>query len=155
MCRILSGPESNTYDMAEYLIQEGIPFRTLRRVRPGPPPPLGPVFDAPISIRLLVSGYKFTSSDYTAYVEERRQLLTSHRGRAALLRGGLVWRLASEHLSLDAAIAGPSRAAVVDRVGFHIKDPYSDDELWDDELTEREINLICGHYICYTGMFTE
>jgi hypothetical protein len=36
--------------------------------------------------------------------------------------------------------------------GFSIKDPNANGWLVDDDLTEQELDLICGAYQCYTGM---
>jgi len=54
--------------------------------------------------------YQFGSDDYEAYIRHRAQFLTSLRGRAALLRGGIVARIAREHIAIDSALLGPSSA---------------------------------------------
>jgi len=61
---------------------------------------------------MRLSDYQFGSDDYEAYVRHRAQLLTSPRGRAALLRGGIVARIAREHIAIESALLGPSSAVI-------------------------------------------
>jgi hypothetical protein len=68
-----------------------------------------------------------------------------------LLRGGIVARIAREHIDTDSALFGPSSAVIVHRLGIHVVDKNGS-ELWDDHLTENEIGIICGLHHCYTGM---
>jgi len=75
----------------------------------------------------------------------------SPRGRAALLRGGIVARIAREHIAIDSALLGPSSAVIAHRLGMHVTDPRGL-EFWDDDLTENEIGIICGVHRCFTGM---
>jgi hypothetical protein len=70
-----------------------------------------------------------------------------------MLRGGIVWRLVVETLSFDDALRGPSLATTVHRNGLSVTD-LTGDLLGDDDLTQVELDLICGAYICYTGMFS-
>ncbi|KAF8900672.1 hypothetical protein CPB84DRAFT_1659965, partial [Gymnopilus junonius] len=77
-------------------------------------------------------------------------LLSSSRGRAALLTGGLLSRLAKEHIGIDSACFGPSSAVTEHHLGCHF---MADDGTvyWDDMLTEEEMDVICGFHMCYTG----
>jgi hypothetical protein len=63
-----------------------------------------------------------------------------------------VWRLAVEILSWDEVLCGPSLDVKSQRTGFSVEQQPGD-LLWDDELTELELDLICGAGICYTGMW--
>ncbi len=135
----------------DFLIQHGIPFRTLVRLKinyqdtnpPAPPP----VFFRP-------PNYTFTSKDYQAYIENRAKILYKPHGRAALLHGGIIWRLAKEHLSVDAALHGPSTTATEYHLGFVLGHKGEAWSLWDDDLDRDEADLICGLYRCKTGVYT-
>ena len=91
-------------------------------------------------VPIRLSNYIFKASDYDVYVRHCAMILSSPRGRAALLRGGIIGCLAREHLAIDSAC-----------LGFNIVDGDGR-RYWDDELTDDEINVICGLHRCYTGM---
>jgi hypothetical protein len=101
---------------------------------------------------IRLTGYQFTQKDYLVYEKHRASILSSQRGRAALLCGGIVWRLAKDFLSADAVLQGPSPAATVHRWGFKAATSREDCKLHDDDLSELDLDLICGVYRCYTGM---
>jgi hypothetical protein len=88
-------------------------------------------------------GYKGDINDYAAYENQRAIFLAHPRLRAALLKGGIVWRLARHSVELSLAIAGPSDE--VFEYGNFITDSHGT-QLWDDDLGEDELNLICGVY---------
>ena len=156
--REISNGVPDIYTAARSLLFNGIPFRTLR--------PLGraagvnhwPLVDFPIPIRF--PNYEFTTHDYAVYLRDRESLLSQPKGRAALLRGGIVWRLALETLGMDAlegqvALEGPSSDVTNYRFGisFSSGDLESGIRYWDDELTDNELIVLCGGYRFYTGMF--
>jgi hypothetical protein len=141
VCRI--DPKARDMAIAQELLKRGIRFRTLHPLRPIP----GPVPKQELMIPYRLSGYRFTTRDYDAYLRQRTRILTGPRGRAALLRGGFVWRLAMQTMGLGDVLKGPSPDVLVRREGFSVSN------LWDDELTETELDLICGTYICFTGMY--
>lgn len=78
---------------------------------------------------------------YTSYVEARDEFLKDTRHiRAALLQGGIVWRLAIDILEPGIVLKGPSEF-------FELTGkPYllGEDEMWDDTLSESELDFICG-----------
>ena len=78
-------------------------------------------------------------------------ILSSLRGHAALLWDGIVGHLAREHLAIDSACLGPSSSVIVHHVGFNIVDGDGRG-YWDNELTDDEIDIICGLHCCYTDM---
>ncbi|KAK0435455.1 uncharacterized protein EV420DRAFT_1653125 [Desarmillaria tabescens] len=124
-----------------------IPFHTLVR--------LSNTFGAhkPLALPLIsfqLVDYKFTARDYQAYVENCTNILSKPQGCTALLRGGIVWHLAKEHLSLDAALHGLSSTVTQNHTGFVFRDRGDAWSLWDDNLVNEEANLICGLYKCYT-----
>jgi hypothetical protein len=147
--RLLLEKDFSAISLGHILVDEGIHFRTLQ---PLPncsiPPSIGTV-RAVIPIR--IKDCSFRVSDYRSYVQEQARLLSSPRGRAALLEGGIVGRIAKEHLGHDSAALGPSSAVTIHRQGFSFTDAAGV-TYWDDRLTDNEICMICGVYHCYTGM---
>ena len=93
-----------------------------------------------------MAGYKPNSSDYAEYELIRNTFLREPRGRAALLMGGIVWRLAIEVLGTAPATDGPS----FHPQGLEAQSSYSG-IIVDDKLSEDEVNLICGVYKIYTS----
>ncbi|KAK7057339.1 hypothetical protein R3P38DRAFT_2759612 [Favolaschia claudopus] len=87
--------------------------------------------------------------DYQSYVAVRDQFLRTARGRAAKLYGGIVGRLACTVVSDEEVQRGPTDSVLTD--GVCLWDGVSQWAYWDDELTDREIDLICGVYHISTG----
>jgi hypothetical protein len=54
-----------------------------------------------------------------------------------------VWRLVKETLGLDVVMVGPSDEVCIQSQGL--------DAYYNDELTEDELQVICGVYKVYTG----
>ena len=100
---------------------------------------------------MRVRNHQFTLADYHTYVQQRARILSSPRGRAALLQGGIVARLAREHIDIDIAALGPSSAVTEHGLGFHLKTQHGTVYM-DDALTEEEVEAVCGLHKCYTGM---
>jgi hypothetical protein len=137
------------YTVARHFLDHGVAFRTLVKLpptfRPLPPPP-DPLWFVKIkSIRC--SDTVFTTADYTAYESHRRLILSQVHARAALLKGGIIWRLAREDIGLNDVLDGPSSMALKHGIGF------CEDGFLDDELTTEELDGICGVYQCFTGKF--
>ncbi|PBK60787.1 hypothetical protein ARMSODRAFT_857637, partial [Armillaria solidipes] len=105
----------------------------------------------PPIISFRPADYKFSTRDYQAYVENHTNILNKPHSHAALLQGGIVWRLAKEHFSLDAALHGPSSTVIQSRTGYVFGDKDNAWSLWDDDLVGDEADLICGLHKCYTG----
>ena len=78
-------------------------------------------------------------------------ILLSPRECAALLQGGIVGCLAREHLAIELACLGPSSTVTVHHISFNIINKIGK-KYWDDELTDDEIDVICGLHCCYPGM---
>jgi hypothetical protein len=148
--RLLGVSDFTMISLCEFLLENGIAFRTLQHLPKIYPSRMLNNDQTLLAMRL--SDYQFGSDDYQAYVRHRAQLLTSPRGRAALLRGGIVARIAREHIAIDSAFLGPSSAVTIHRLGMHVTDNRGL-EFWDDDLTENEIGIICGAYRCFTGIF--
>ncbi|KAF6751747.1 hypothetical protein DFP72DRAFT_473885 [Ephemerocybe angulata] len=89
----------------------------------------------------------FDSRDYDTYTINCRSLCKGHVGRAALLRGGIVWRLAIPYVSFGDVLSGPSSAALQGK-GI-VRSNGQGSFLVDDDLTVDEVDAICGHYDVY------
>ena len=66
------------------------------------------------------------------------------RGRARALAGGIIWHLVIHDLELSHICTRPSND--VFEYGDMIPSDSSGVGLWDDMLSEDELNLICGVY---------
>ena len=135
--------------LAHILLEEGVTFHTVQ--------PLHDVYSRSslgnivTIVPIQLSTYIFKASDYEVYVHHHTMILSSPRGHAALLQGGIVGHLAREHLAIDSACLGPLSSVTVHHIGFNIVDGDGW-RYWDDELTDDEIDVICGLHHCYTGM---
>jgi hypothetical protein len=143
------GSPLTDFEVARELLNHGIQFSTLLPVKPLPRS-IGPIITVPVRL----PGYKFTQDDYYAYEQQRAALLSNPRvARSALLRGGIVWRLAVATLSFDDVLEGPTSAATLQRQGIIVKTSDDSTDLCDDGLSQLELDIICGLHHCYTGMF--
>ncbi|KAI0668581.1 hypothetical protein C8Q78DRAFT_979238, partial [Trametes maxima] len=93
-----------------------------------------------------LGSFQPTGWDYRQYEMRAYEIFASPRGRAAILCGGLVWRLAMELLGnegLRQAAQGPS-------VGIfehcYKVQPRHGPPYFDDTLTPEEEYIICGTY---------
>ncbi|KAK0436314.1 uncharacterized protein EV420DRAFT_1281252, partial [Desarmillaria tabescens] len=104
-----------------------------------------------LKVDQLHTTYIFPEDNYQAYIENRAKILYKPHGHAALLHGGIIWHLAKEHLSVDAALHGPSTKATEYHLGFVLGHKGEAWSLWDDDLGSDEADLICRLYRCKTG----
>ena len=135
--------------LARHLAEEGIPFYTLFKLDHFPSSIDLNAFNTRIPRR--AANYRFTRADFDSYVAERKRLLATPRARAAILQGGIVGRLAKEHLEVDSVTFGPSSSVTGHRLGYTVE--VAGITYWDDGLSDDELAIICGLYCCYTGMF--
>jgi hypothetical protein len=132
------GPEAGT--IAEAFLDRGIPFRTMLPLLPSMNlrPPLD---NAPIDRELAV--------DYALSERRRQELLRGPRGRAALMQGGIAWRLARETLKDDVVMAGPapfnSQSWVLGMEAY---------KYYDDILSEDDEFILCGGHHVQAGRET-
>jgi hypothetical protein len=131
--------------VATNLLTCGTPFLTLKPLSPRTVALPRPSF----TLGWRREGYKPDVKDYAAYVHLRDSFLREPHARAALLKGGIVWRLAVDSLSSADALAGPSQHVLDYGTCVHTEDG----DLWDDDLSEDELNLICGVYKVFTGQY--
>jgi hypothetical protein len=144
-CRRDLGP--SIVDIARVLLLSGKPFTTcVRPVTPGHVTPSLRRRD-PVGLGWRQMGYKGDSRDYAGYEDRRTAFLAQPRGRKAVLEGGIVWRLAINTVEIAQVLSGPSDE--VFEYGRAITDTNGE-ELWDDALSEDELNLICGVYKVHT-----
>jgi hypothetical protein len=137
---------SSIRDIALFLLQHGRPFSTcVKRSRIESPLPQ-------LSVPLMVlgwrpQGYKPTLSEYNFYEHYRRAFFDHPRSRCAHLKGGIIWRHALEcvgGLAVEHALEGPSEEAGLLGTCLELGDDVG--SLWDDELSEADMELICGVY---------
>jgi hypothetical protein len=151
ICRL--DPRYNDLDIATHLLRQGVEFRTLLPLRDlelcSLPEPAKPTL--PIRLGLGYT-YKFSKRDYNTYQRQVEPIIDGPRGRAVLLRGGILWRIAVQDVSFTSVLRGPSSSVLVHRNRFHVEDPETGDVLWDDDLSENDNKLLCGTYVCYTCM---
>ena len=131
-------------DIAQELFNRGIPFRTLSsKCSLLPNEYLAP------EATICPVGYEHTLNDYHVYEARRDAFLRTRRGRAALMKGGIIWRLAIEVLGWEHIVYGPG-----DRTDFAFSTTCDDVVLVDDELSDAELDLICGVDLVPTGKTT-
>lgn len=104
-----------------------------------------PASDRFIKFRHRLS--EFTQVDYETYLHNRTAMLSGPRGRAALMRGGIISKFAQETVSLIDVLSGPSEQARSGR-GI-VRHNGHGGYLVDDCLLEEEEEAICGHYDTY------
>ncbi|KAL0568547.1 hypothetical protein V5O48_013435 [Marasmius crinis-equi] len=166
----------NKKDIMEALVEQGSSFRTMvaQEMAGGdttdmlPEPPVHPAVirnivrldngpSSPSGCRARLGfrshGHKFTLADFQAYVAARDEFLSGPRGRAAILAGGLLARLAKNAVYEQDVYNGTNTGIVEARtIGTLLLDPQDKKmAFWDDRLTEEEVNLICGVYEVATG----
>jgi hypothetical protein len=127
------------------LMSRGIPFNTCMHG-------LGLV-QLPLKLELHYGGLgyqpkKYTPDliDYQAYECLHNHFLLSPHGRAAILAGSIVIHLARESVGFERVCTGSSDSGICFWDGNQSSIAY-----WDDQLTEDEVDLICGVYRVDTG----
>ncbi|PIL27311.1 hypothetical protein GSI_10458 [Ganoderma sinense ZZ0214-1] len=134
-------------DVTRWMVSSGISFHMLTYSKTGTCEP-APSSDLRSALRLTLRplGHKFTALDFEAYECSRRFLFRNPRiARAALLAGGILWRLAIEDVPLDIALEGPDPISFQEGSGFRLQDKTGSIYV-DDELSEEEIGSIVGMY---------
>ncbi|KAK0215391.1 hypothetical protein IW262DRAFT_1277835, partial [Armillaria fumosa] len=95
-------------------------------------------------------GYRPDPLDFATYQSLCKGFLCSQRGRAPLLAGAILARIARDYISDNEVYLGPSHDVYLSEVCF-VKDGESGASYWDDQLTDDEVNLLCGVYMVETG----
>lgn len=78
--------------------------------------------------------------------------MTQRRARAALLKGGFVWRVALDYMSSSEIVRGPCGVHDDPKHMFTVKDSYGT-EYVDDELTGEEFDALCGMYHSFSSEY--
>ena len=90
-----------------------------------------------------------TIYEYNDYKEIRRNFFRRpHSRAAAIAKGGIIWCLSLEStgcLNDDIVLGGPSNEVLSHGASI------GPEGLWDDDVSEREMDLICGVYKVLTG----
>ena len=92
--------------------------------------------------------YQPTTAEYGFYEQLRKSFFTRPHSRAAFLKGGLIWRLAIESAGIladELVLDGPSDEVLDFGTSIEPKG------LWDDDLCDTDMDLICGVYKVFTG----
>lgn len=131
--------------IAAYLFSTGRPFSTGIRPEQCHPPRNTP----PVTLLgCRLPSHRPTTYEYCYYEEIRANFFRHPHSRAAAYKmGGIIWRLSLESTNAlidDIVLDGPSDEVMSH--GSHIGG-----ELWDDNISEDEMDLICGVYKVLTG----
>jgi hypothetical protein len=139
-------------DLALFLFKHGRPFSTciprsqIQAHSPQRTPPL-------LVLGWRPKNHRPTLNEYNFYKYCRKTFFDQHpHSRAAYTEGGIIWRLALEaakNLAEDSVLDGPSEDVLSNGVCIGSSDSES---LWDDRLSQAEMDLVCGVYIYATGM---
>jgi hypothetical protein len=136
--------------IAHHLVGQGIQFHTWEAT-PTTPEPF--VRKTKCLIKFRRQHYRFTKDDFESYLLTHRSLLRGSASacRAALMRGGIIWRLALEDVSFDNVFIGPS-THTLEGSGITRGDGQGA-FLVDDELNLDELECICGLYETFLSAF--
>ncbi|TFK46530.1 hypothetical protein OE88DRAFT_1609706, partial [Heliocybe sulcata] len=94
-------------------------------------------------------------ADYAFYLEERAAILHVRSiARAALMKGGILWRLTLQMLGIQAAVDVILQGPDDYMHGMLFQGPNMP-PFWDDELSESSADYICGVYRQFTGMTSQ
>lgn len=131
-------------DIATHLAERGVAFKTLRRCSAVTP---WKEYPAPTHGWRPLNYQPEGLVEYQAYRNLRDEYLKQRRMRAALMCGGIVWRLAVETLSPKSVIPGPPHGQYP--AVFH--EQRTNHIYYDDRLSVAEQDFICGVYKISTG----
>ncbi|XP_006464139.1 hypothetical protein AGABI2DRAFT_194706, partial [Agaricus bisporus var. bisporus H97] len=101
-------------------------------------------------VPMRFSDHVFTKQDQEFYHHQCRQIMSSPRARAALMRGGFARRVALQFMNSSEALRGPCGTYHDPHFMFVAKD-VNGSEYVDDELSDKEYDLLCGLYLQFTG----
>jgi len=149
VCRLTDNLDER--EIAQLLVDYGIPFHTLQ-----PSSSIlraGNVYRPSMDIPIRSKGYIFLVEDYVSYRNRCNSILRHPRGRAALMSGTYVGRVAQNVVPLEWVFDGPSgwSLAAEDMIIVHDE---SGNEYIDDRLTENEKLVYTGCYRGRTGKQT-
>lgn len=138
--------DASVVDLVKFMVTTGRSFSTRcpqpiddggKTLNPGP---------RRYSLGHILPGEYIWPEDYFIYDRACNDFFAEPWARAALSKGGIVWRLALEHirsLAVEKAIEGPTESAFVSGSRWDVK---NNGELWDDDLGQDDLDFICGLY---------
>lgn len=142
--------DASILQLTAFLLWTGHPFSTkLHRNQISLPPNYYP--KPPVTLGWRPQSLKPVATEYILYENLRNHFLQLPKGRAALLKGGIIWRLALEALgarSEDIVIEGPSA-----QLNYEQFLSGESGQWFDDTLSQVEMDLICGVYRIATSKF--
>ncbi|KAL0064590.1 hypothetical protein AAF712_008535 [Marasmius tenuissimus] len=138
---------STVTDIAIELYHHGIPFHTtVCGTLPANTKSEATVKEPRLGNR--PQNYSPDINDFIAYESARNEFLRSDRGRAAVLAGGLIARIAREVIPEEMVVYGPDPTLILQTgTCLFIADGLG---YWDHKITEEEIDLVCGVYYVQT-----
>ncbi|KAK7462120.1 hypothetical protein VKT23_007723 [Stygiomarasmius scandens] len=138
--RIASSTQISVLGAVRELIQWGVPFLTLKSSA-NPPTKVGR--PASVGLGFRSRGHHFDESELAAYEAAKKDLLSTAVGRLALMKGGIIWRLAKDLVPVKAVTKGPPSSVRASGVSFgKLKGSF----LCEEVLEEPEEELIVGLY---------
>jgi hypothetical protein len=99
-------------------------------------------------LALLEPPPEFDVATYVAYEKAKKNVLSSGVGRVALMRGGIVWRLAKGLVKIKDVTKGLTFTESTN-LG-----ELDDCQLVADGLPQADEDIICGVYHIQTGIFS-
>ena len=135
-------------DTMWFLLRRGTRIAIAERMPPQREPAIP---RAPMPLGWRTGAFKKDGWEYKEYEHSIRNMLTSSRVRAAILRGGIVWRLAVEILGVD-GVQDAARGPVMgeDDFGRAVRckrgDPW-----YENALSDQELDVLSGLYHVYSG----
>lgn len=132
--------------MVRYLVGNGIPFFTGKPVQKLPRP--NPT--SRITREYRPTSYTFGLTDFIQYEQKKVDFLAGPAGRAAVTKGGIVWRLSRDQVEAKRITKGPTSEAAAS--GIYISD-LDGSHLVDDAITQEDEDVLCGTYLIYTRTF--
>ena len=136
--------KSTIFNITRHFLYHGIPFSTIIP-KSALPPPL-PYRDAP-TLGWCPHGYEVKAFKYAFYHDKLHLFFKQSYSHAALSMGGIVWCLAHAMVNDDlvdsVVVNGPSDAAGKQCSSVEFT---NGEILCDDNLTEGELDFICGVY---------
>ena len=151
VCRLDNSMDER--DIAQFLVDYGISFHTLQPSSSVVRTPR--VNRPPMKIPVRNDAHIFTADDYIVYRNNCYYMLRHPRGRAALMYGTYVGRIAQNIVSLESVFDGPSGWSMDASEMFVVTDIDTGIEYIDDQLTEEEKLMLIGRYDCHTGMLID
>jgi hypothetical protein len=154
VCRLKERLDEATKDrldesaVVKELVLEGVRFHTVhRRDDLGDANPEEP---SSTYVPMRLSDHVFATQDHEFYRHQCRQIMSSPRARAALMRGGFMRRVALRFMNPSEALRGPCGVYDNPCYMFVAKD-VNGVEYVDDKLSDKECDMLCGLYYKFTG----